>query len=293
MPPTPAPDASFAHAAPSEDLARIVNCFWEVRVHERSAAQSALIVPDGSHELVLEMGRFEERCDAQGQLVGNEAAVMAGQLTHAFELGTPSGYHAFGIRLHAWGAAALLGDDVPAITNQAAPMQAVLGARGRVLADMLMHASDFAARVDMAQRWLRQHAHTARLAAWLPRAAAALRGGQARVAKVASSMNLSPRQFERVFLRQVGVSPKAFARQQRFAQAAKVLLCAAAPPSTLADVAQHCGYADQAHMARDFRAFAGLAPSALALRLDAVSAALAGLDARDVAFVQAPASARR
>jgi AraC-like DNA-binding protein len=283
--------ASFERAAPCAELKGIVNCFWEVQVHHSSKGQAALVVPDGSHELVVEMGSFEQRRDAQGHLVGNESAVMAGQLTHAFELGTPSGYHAFGIRLHPWGAAALLGDDVPAITNQAAPMQAALGARGRVLADMLMHSRDFDARVYLAQAWLREHARTARLVPWLPRAAALLRGGQSRVAGVAAAMNLSARQFERVFLRQVGLAPKVFARQQRFAQAAHVLLGGAGPTASLADVAQRCGYADQAHMARDFRAFAGLAPGALARRLDAVSAALAGLDARDVAFVQAPSAA--
>ena len=63
--------------------------------------------------------------------------------------------------------------------------------------------------------------------------------------------------------------------------------------SSLAGLAQACGYADQSHMARDFRAFTGLAPSGLSMRLDAVSAALAGIGPRDVAFVQATPAAPR
>jgi AraC-like DNA-binding protein len=271
-------------AAPSADLATVVSCFWELRLDTHAAQDQALIVPDGSHELVVEMGRFAPRLDAQGRALGSAAAVMAGQLTRAFELATPPGYHAFGIRLHAWGAAALVGDDVPALTDATVALADVYGTAGTTLAELLTLATSFAQRVQLAQVWLRRQLKPAQLNARLPLACRGLGQGRQSVAQVAAWLQLSTRQLERLFLRNVGVAPKVFARQQRFARATAAL----ARARSLAELAADCGYADQAHMARDFRAFAGLAPSGLGARLDAVAAVLSGIGARDVAFVQAP-----
>ncbi len=275
----------FLQAAPPPDLAGLVKCFWEVAAP--ASAEPTLIVPDGSPELVVELGEVGLRLDEQGRVLSAARAVVAGQLTRAIELATPGGFHAFGIRLQPWGASALLGDTLPELTDETPAMDDVLGAAGRQLAGCITDASGFSQRVQHAQAWLRRHARY-RAAAWLPWAGARLRAGGLPVAALAQQLQLSPRQLERVFLRSVGLAPKAFARQQRFAQAAQALDGA----RSLADLAQACGYADQAHMARDFRAFAGLAPSRLAQRLTAVSSALAGLGSPEVAFVQAaPGSA--
>jgi hypothetical protein len=52
----------------------------------------------------------------------------------------------------------------------------------------------------------------------------------------------------------VGLTPKRFLRTTRF-QRALALLREGYPP---VDVAARCGYADQPHLAREFRAFAGV-----------------------------------
>ena len=65
------------------------------------------------------------------------------------------------------------------------------------------------------------------------------------------------------FRRQLGVSPKAYARLLRFEHATS-LLNRPATRCTLADVAMEAGYYDQSHLSRDFVALAGMTPAAYA-----------------------------
>ena len=52
--------------------------------------------------------------------------------------------------------------------------------------------------------------------------------------------------------------PKAYARLLRFQRATEALVAGGEP--RLAEVAADCGYADQSHLNREFRALAGTTP---------------------------------
>ncbi len=74
------------------------------------------------------------------------------------------------------------------------------------------------------------------------------------VAAMGETAALAPRTLQRWFARHVGMAPRAWLRLLRFQAAFETL---PGQPS-LADHAAAQGYADQAHMARDFRALAGI-----------------------------------
>lgn len=76
--------------------------------------------------------------------------------------------------------------------------------------------------------------------------------------EVARELGWSDRRLLRAFRRWVGPPPTVYARLVRFRRA--LALLGSAQP--LADVALACGYYDQAHLNRDFKAFAGVTPGA-------------------------------
>ncbi|MFF7988885.1 helix-turn-helix domain-containing protein [Kitasatospora xanthocidica] len=86
-------------------------------------------------------------------------------------------------------------------------------------------------------------------------------GGALPVAELARETGWSARHLRERFRRETGLTPKAAARVIRFDRARHLLAATAAPPR-LAELAVRCGYFDQAHLAREFRALAGAAPSA-------------------------------
>jgi AraC-like DNA-binding protein len=83
--------------------------------------------------------------------------------------------------------------------------------------------------------------------------------GTTRIPVLADHAGLSLRQFERRFVRQVGMSPKLFARIARFE--ATLDRMARFPGSTWTEVAHHFGYYDHMHMVHEFAEFTGETPT--------------------------------
>jgi AraC-like DNA-binding protein len=83
-------------------------------------------------------------------------------------------------------------------------------------------------------------------------------GSQASVAAVANQMGVHLRQLERKSLAYTGVSPKDLTRIARFSHALRLR---SETSQTWTEIAYAAGYYDQMHMIRDFRVFAGEAPT--------------------------------
>ncbi|WP_334319738.1 AraC family transcriptional regulator [Termitidicoccus mucosus] len=81
------------------------------------------------------------------------------------------------------------------------------------------------------------------------------------VAQIAASAGMSVRTLRRVFDLAVGVSPKFFARVLRLQEVLAVMEAERAAMDW-ADVAGRAGFADQAHLVREFREFTGRTPTA-------------------------------
>nr|WP_205834811.1 helix-turn-helix domain-containing protein [Microbacterium sp. CFH 90308] len=80
-----------------------------------------------------------------------------------------------------------------------------------------------------------------------------------RVEDAAEQLRVSVRTLQRLAHRAVGLSPAAMIRRRRLQEAAQRVREDAGV--LLADVAAELGYADQAHLANDFRTVLGLTPS--------------------------------
>ncbi|MEA5138937.1 helix-turn-helix domain-containing protein [Arcicella rigui] len=86
-------------------------------------------------------------------------------------------------------------------------------------------------------------------------------GGLVNIDTVASQACVSTRQLERLFLQRLGLQPKFFARMTRFAKA--WTLKEKFPDTKWTTIAYQCGYFDQMHLIRDFKAFCGISPSVI------------------------------
>ncbi len=83
--------------------------------------------------------------------------------------------------------------------------------------------------------------------------------GRVEVGSLAKEVGWSRRHLGERFRREFGLTPKVVGRVMRFEVAHRMLRAVARPG--LAEVSARCGYADQAHLTREWRELAGCTPS--------------------------------
>ncbi|HZG88779.1 MAG TPA: helix-turn-helix domain-containing protein, partial [Pseudonocardia sp.] len=86
-----------------------------------------------------------------------------------------------------------------------------------------------------------------------------VRRGRVRIGTLAADLGWSRRHLGDHFRKEIGLTPKEVARILRFEHAHG--LATAADPQSWARVSAAAGYADQAHLVRDWREFTGCAPT--------------------------------
>ena len=241
----------YCEVSPSADLARDIHCYWELDGGDDVLDEP--IFPDGRVEIVVHLGA---RPRGLGQVHTQPEVMVVGQMTTALRLQPTAGVHAVGIRFSPAGARKWLGVPVDECTNRIEGFDQIDSRASAAIRDAIHRQGTLKPSVPALESALRQ----SRQARWsAPRAVdhvvqvGLARRGRVRVETLAASAGLGVRQLERRFLEAVGLSPKRFLTTLRF-QHALQLLRDGQPPADIADV---CGFADQAHLAREFRSVAG------------------------------------
>lgn len=145
----------------------------------------------------------------------------------------------------------------------------VLGAEMGRLRERLIDSPDWTVRLALTQRFLHQRADRSgdrtslrpellEAWSWLVR-----HQGTGRISCLADHVLLSRRQLSALFTAEFGVGPKRFNRLLRFDRVKRMIgeRILRRSEVDLAGIAALCGYADQAHLTREFTALAGTSPS--------------------------------
>jgi AraC-like DNA-binding protein len=175
--------------------------------------------------------------------------------------------HGVELRLTPIGTHMLLGVPMHELADRVTPIEDLLGRDGAELPERLYEAGTWPERFALLDRLLARR---------LAEARAPLAGvehtwrrlvqtdGAATVEALAAEVGWSRRHLFARFREHTGLPPKVFARILRFQRAAALMADPGGP--SLCEIALDCGYYDQAHLNRDFRAFAGRTPTELLAR---------------------------
>lgn len=226
--------------APPPELADVVEQFWCGRWDlPDDAPHTTEILGDPAVHLVFE--------DGSSRVVGVWTRLWTRTLEGRGEVRA--------VKLHPGACRAFLPSDAATYSNRLTPLGDVIEEAER-LTRAVLDPSEFRDGVGALCDWLIANrdpeAHVARAV----RILALVRDlPLTRVDELADAANLSVRALQRLFRSHVGASPKWVIRRVRLQQVALRVERGDAPD--LAELAYDLGYADQAHLARDFRAATG------------------------------------
>lgn len=254
-----------------ETLMGLVDRFWTVQwdlpagsVH----SQQVLTHPGGnlsvSHPDALEstdaagcIDELQPQARLNGVATGLTTRHMVGRGWAVAAMTTPGGLGAF------------VADSVADLTDQEVPLGQDLAIDETRLVRQLVGASDDDARVRLLTKALEnalipQRVDTARQVAGIARLAETDRSIR-RLSDLASRASISSRTLQRLFAQYAGVSPSWVLRRYRLLDIAETVRNGERP--SWARVATDLGYADQAHLVRDFHAATGQTPASYAASL--------------------------
>lgn len=225
------------------------------------------MLPAGTCHIAIRLGDRPVRLfagddDAEGEVLG-WAVVGGPRAAWYVRDATPAG-PALGVELEAGAAPLVLGVSAAALAHRHVPLDALWGPGIASLRDRIAATDDLDARLDLLEDAIL--ARVPRLRGVHPAVAHALRRLEAgaTVSALARETGYGARHLGDLFHDAVGLAPKVYARVRRFAAAVELSRAPSggARPETWAAIAAAAGYADQAHLAREFRAVAGLTPGA-------------------------------
>ncbi|MEU6755402.1 AraC family transcriptional regulator [Streptomyces sp. NPDC046685] len=237
--------------------------YWEAAV----SPYRVRLVPTGRAVVVISL----REPFAQVRRLGDTSLVsqVTGSLIAGLEDGPRVCHHAGGqeairLELTPLGGFRLFAVPMSELTNSVVELCDVLGPGAGFLVEQLAATSDWGARFDLldialSARFERgprpapEVSHAWRL---LSRA-----GGAMPVGRIAAEVGWSQGYLIRRFTEQIGLTPKSSARVLRFHRAVRLLTREGA---NLSDVTAACGFYDQAHLNREFRALAGTTPGQMA-----------------------------
>ncbi len=249
---------------PKPPLSAFVELMWLSKSQPQSHAKERLL-PQGTMELVINLREDNIAVFDSGninRLLHFPGAIFSGAHTSCFAIETTQEESVLGVHFRPGGAFPFLRASAGDLHNQHVALETLWGARASRLRAQLTearsHTAQFAilesALLDSADRPLSHHPAVA----WsLKEFDMGFEGIS--IANVTNRIGYSPKRFIHLFREAVGLSPNLFCRVQRFQQ---VIKCAHhARQISWAQVAQCCGYYDQAHFIKDFQAFSGLTPT--------------------------------
>jgi AraC-like DNA-binding protein len=249
---------------PSGLLGEFVEQIWYFE-GERPLHAMERVLPTGTVELVINLREDAIRCydpHDPSRFETLPGALIAGPRSEFMVIDTASQEEVIGVHFKAGGAFPFLGLPVCEVGEIDLSLDALWGSAARSLRERLLEAptvrEKFAVMEDVLLARIAPAPGLHRAVTGALRELAVIPSGRS-LAAITADTGLSQRRFIELFSAQVGLTPKRYHRVRRFQEALGMIERGRRVEWT--ELALACGYYDQPHFIRDFRAFSGINPS--------------------------------
>lgn len=248
---------SYREYLPGKSLANYVVCYWTSQFRGQGQSTPLLhrVIPDGCVDIIFDLGARSFR----------RGAFVSGLMTSYEVMPLAEPQSMFGIRFFVEEADRFFRCPVAEISAGHVWLEDIWGSEALWVMEGLLEAADTAQRIAWVEQLLMQQLRCdgTRQNALLLTSMQHMyeHQGNLSVASLAEKVCYSERNVRRMFQQALGIGPKELARIIQFQSLLQLL--ARGQAASLADAAVQCGYYDQSHVSKSFRAYYGETPGGI------------------------------
>lgn len=251
----------YRELQPCSVLSDYIQCYWLMTTSGRLLSTVRdRILPDGCMDIIFDFG---DRLDL-GTVIGTASGgFVVGPMKQPMMADLVGHIEIIGVRFKPGGAYPFFRFPLYEISDRILSLKDLWAHAGGSLQAEIEEGVTIAGKIAILERFLIARAKTAPAvdgAVCAVVAAIFQYRGQLPIDHLGKRIGLGTRQLERRFKTIVGISPKAFSRVIRIRNVISMLRGQCSPDWS--DITYRGGFYDQAHFIRDFKALAGLTPSA-------------------------------
>ncbi|HRH43667.1 MAG TPA: helix-turn-helix domain-containing protein [Pyrinomonadaceae bacterium] len=254
----------YEEILPSPNLRKYVKTFWVLKQSVNSIESATeTILPDGSLEIVFNLGDEFRRIYAEGKHEKQPRSILVGQMRSSVQIQPSGGINLFGIRFQPLGAYHFFKFPLNELTDKIQSLDLVLSNNDKFLEIQINEASTTAERIAISENFLRQKLSGKSVTDNFLEGVVEnilLNRGMVSVGVIAKEFGIEQRRLERHFQQKIGISPKFFCRIIRIQN----VICNLQnlDKKDLNPIALSFNYYDQSHFNHEFQEFSGKSPSA-------------------------------
>ncbi len=246
---------------PHPDLESLISCYWTLEVPKTDDHQRQRIIPDGTIEMAFILGDDIKRYTSEDSFIMQPRAMVLGHTIAPFYI-EPTGYvDTFAIRFYPYGFANFVTVPIKALANTETPLAQLFEEKTtKKLEQEIIHAADTKQRIKIIESFLLNKLNEQTTVDNIVKTTIdtlfATKGSTS-ISKILKEDLSHRRQLERMFVKQIGVSPKQLGKVIRLQNALKAMLN---EEESLTHIAYQNDYYDQSHFIKDFKEFTGISP---------------------------------
>lgn len=228
---TPFGREGYREAAPCEALKPYIRCFWT----QKQTDQIIWVIPDTCMDIIF---RSEENGVFKCSFSTIDEKAFCSE---------NKGAEFFGIRFYAWTAGLFLREEL----SGKFPVEELFSGAAELIT-VPQRSETFAERVSLSEKWLLGKLDSVQVNADFLNSVDFIidHWGSAGISDISSHTAVSPRTLERLFKRQIGISPKRFSELVRYQLLWQEIT---AGKFNMLDAMEKYGYYAQAHLLNDFK----------------------------------------
>ena len=243
-------------------LNEYIRSYWHLSGHCTTPLMNR-VFPDGYTDILLNFGDPLLQQRGTREVVDRSTSFVSGIMTAPAQVGLSGQVDLLGISMQPGAAETVLGLPIHELADSRAELDSVWGKCVIQLEEALFPLPGLQERVQYLNRWFSSkisgyHAPDPMVRYTLKQLHKT--SGIVDIGFLHSLSGRSPRQQQRLFRTQVGLSPKKYARVIRFKKAMRIL---EEGRLSLSEIALQLGFSDQAHLGREMKEFSGLTPGEL------------------------------